>query len=77
VITAVVRRLGMSAETLRLWIRQEEVDSGKAAGVTTEEPKESRDLKRKVRELEETMEILKATASFLAIIPATGGGPAR
>src|SRR5690348_6565537 len=34
-ITAVAGRLGMSPETLRLWIRQDEVDSGTAAGVTT------------------------------------------
>ena len=65
-ITAVAGRLGMSPETLRLWIRQDEVDSGKAAGVTTEESKEVRDLKRKVRELEETIEILKAAAGFFA-----------
>jgi transposase len=65
-ITAVADRLGMTAETLRQWIRQDEVDSGKAAGVTTEESKEIRDLKRKVRELEETIEILKAAAGFFA-----------
>jgi len=56
----------MSPETLRLWIRQDEADCGKAAGVTTEESKEVRDLKRKVRELEETVEILKAAAGFFA-----------
>ena len=65
-ITAVAGRLGMTPETLRLWIRQDEVDSGKAAGVTTEEAGEIRDLKRKVRELEETIEILKAAAGFFA-----------
>jgi transposase len=43
----------MTPETLRQWIRQAEVGAGKAAGVTTEESKEIRDLKRKVRELEE------------------------
>jgi transposase len=65
-ITAVAGRLGMSAETLRLWIRRDEVDSGQAPGVTTGESKEVRDLKRKVRELEETIEILKAAAGFFA-----------
>ena len=65
-ITAVASRLGMSPETLRLWIRKDEVDSGKVAGVTTAESKEVRDLKRKVRELEETIEILKAAAGFFA-----------
>lgn len=65
-ITAVAGRLGMSPETLRLWIRQGEVDSGQAAGVTTRESQEIRELKRKVRELEETIEILKAAAGFFA-----------
>ena len=65
-ITAVAGRLGMSPETLRSWMRQDEVDSGKAPGVTTGELKEVRDLKRKVRELEETVEILKAAAGFFA-----------
>jgi transposase len=65
-ITAVAGRLGMNRETLRQWIRQDEVDSGKAPGVTAGESKEIRDLKRKVRELEETIEILKAAAGFFA-----------
>jgi transposase len=65
-ITAVAGRLGMSPETLRLWIRQDEVDSGRASGVTTEASKEVRELKRKVRELEETIEILKAATGFFA-----------
>ena len=43
-ITAGAGRLGMSPETLRLWIRQDEAGSGRAAGVTTEEPEEFRDL---------------------------------
>jgi hypothetical protein len=37
----------MSAETLRKWIRQAEVDEGKARGVTTAESAEIRELRRK------------------------------
>jgi len=33
---AISARLGMSAETLRKWVRQAEVDAGEAAGVPTE-----------------------------------------
>ena len=65
-ITAVARRLGMSAETLRKWIRQAAVDEGQAPGVTTEDAKEIRELKRKVSELERTIEILTAATSFFA-----------
>jgi transposase-like protein len=39
-ITAVAGRLGMSAETLRKWIRQAAVDEGKAPGVTSSESAE-------------------------------------
>ena len=63
-IKAVSERLGMSAETLRQWIRQSEVDAGEAAGVSTETAAEVRQLRRKVRELEQTMEILKAATTF-------------
>ena len=65
-ITAVARRLGMTPGTLRKWIRQAAVDEGRAPGVTTEASKEVRELKRKVSELERTIEILSAAASFFA-----------
>jgi transposase len=63
-IRAVSSRLGMSAETLRKWVRQAEVDEGQAAGMTTRESQELRELRKKNRELEETIEILKAATSF-------------
>ena len=63
---AISARLGMSAETLRKWVRQTEVDAGEAAGVSTETARELRELRRKCRELEQTVEILKAATSFFA-----------
>jgi transposase len=59
-------RLGMSAETLRKWVRQAEVDAGEAAGVSTDAARELRELRRKNRELEQTIEILRAATSFFA-----------
>ena len=56
----------MSAETLRKWIRQSEIDAGSAAGVTTEEAAQVRQLRRKVAELERTIEILSAATGFFA-----------
>ena len=65
-IKAVSARLGTSAETLRRWVRQFDVDAGQALGVPTESAREIRDLKRKCAELERTIEVLKAATSFFA-----------
>lgn len=65
-ITAVAGRLGMAPETLRKWIRQAEVDEGKASGTSTAESVQVRELKRKNRELEQTIEVLKAATTFFA-----------
>ncbi len=65
-IKAVSSRLGMTAETLRKWIRQTEIDSGAAEGTTTEAARIIREQKRKIAELEQTIEILSAATSFFA-----------
>jgi transposase len=63
-IRATARRLGMNPETLRKWIRQDEIDHGDREGTTTAAAREIRELKRKNAELEQTIEILKAATSF-------------
>jgi transposase len=63
-ITAVSKRLGMNAETLRNWIRQQQVDDGSRGGVSSEAAEQIRALKRRNVELEQTIEILKAATSF-------------
>lgn len=65
-IKTVSKRLGMTAETLRKWIRQAEIDDGEAPGMTTDSARQIRELKRKNAELERTVEILKAATTFFA-----------
>jgi transposase len=54
----------VSAETLRKWIRQAEVDGGRRPGLTSEEHAEIKRLKRENAELRRANEILKAAAAF-------------
>ncbi len=65
-LTAVAKRLGVSYESLRRWINQAEVDTGVRDGATTDTVRELRELERRNKELEETVEILKAATSFFA-----------
>ncbi|SCL44708.1 transposase [Micromonospora eburnea] len=63
-ITAVAARLGIgTAETLRKWVRQAQVDDGGRSGVTSEELKR---LRRENAELRRANEILKAASAFFA-----------
>src|SRR5215208_304200 len=64
-IKAVSSRLGMNAETLRNWIRQQQVDDGQRDGIGSEAAAEIRSLKRRNAELEQTIEILKGSDVFL------------
>ena len=55
-----------TAETLRKWVRQAQVDDGSRDGVTTTESEELRRLRRENAELKRANAILKAASVFFA-----------
>lgn len=63
-IMAIAKRLGVSYETLRRWVNQSEIDTAARDGLPTDVTRENRELRRRNKELEETIEILKAATSF-------------
>ncbi len=66
-IGAVAELLGVgTAETVRKWVRQGQVDAGARAGVTTEESAELKRLRRENAELKRANAILKSASIFFA-----------
>jgi transposase len=66
VVSRVARQLGIGTESLRNWVRQADIDSGKRPGMTSEEQRRIAELERENRELRRANDILKAAASFFA-----------
>lgn len=65
-LEAVAPKLGMTAETLRKWVRQAERDAGHRPGLTTSERERLRELERENRELKRANEILRKASAYFA-----------
>ncbi|MFI6951823.1 IS3 family transposase [Streptomyces sp. NPDC050422] len=65
-LRAVAQKLGIgSAETLRNWVKRDEIDSGQRPGTTSQESAAMKALKKENAELRRANDILKAAAFFL------------
>jgi transposase-like protein len=60
----VASQLGYGVESVRMWVKQADIDDGHVAGVSTAEASRLRELEQEVRELRRANEILKRAASF-------------
>jgi transposase len=63
---SIASKIGCTTETLRKWVRQAEVDSGRRGGLTSEEQTRVKDLEREVRELRRANEILRKASAYFA-----------
>jgi transposase len=65
-LSELARDLGVSAETLRNWLKQEQIDTGKRDGITTDEREELRRLRKENKILREEREVLRKATAFFA-----------
>ena len=65
-IQHVADQLGCGAESLRLWVRQAEIDAGHVAGTTTDEHLQIRALRNENRQLRRANAILQAAAVYFS-----------
>ena len=65
-IKRVADQLGCGTESLRTWVKQDEVDRGESAGVTTAEAERIKALEQESRELRRANATLKRASAFFA-----------
>jgi transposase-like protein len=65
-VQRVADQLGYGVESVRLWVRQTEIDAGEAPGTTTGDAERIRQLEQENRELRRANEILRRASAFFA-----------
>ncbi len=65
-LVSISAKFGCTAETLRRWFRQAEVDSGRRDGRTSDERARVKELERENRELRRANEILRLASAYFA-----------
>jgi len=63
-VQRVSTQLGYGVESVRMWVKQADIDEGISPGVSTTEVARLKELEQEVRELRRANEILKRAASF-------------
>ena len=63
---SIANKIGCTAETLRAWVRQEEIDNGRRDGLTTSDRDRLKALEKENKELRRANEILKTASAFFA-----------
>ena len=65
-IAQVAKDFGVSESCLQRWLKMADVEDGKRPGVTAGEAAETRELRKRVRLLEQENEVLRRAAAYLS-----------
>jgi transposase len=65
-IQSIAAKIGCSPETLRRWVRQTEINTGRRGGLSSDDRSRIRELEREVKELRRANEILRKASAFFA-----------
>ncbi len=65
-VVRVAGQLGCGVESLRSWVKQDEIDRGETGGLSSVEAERIRELERENRELRRANAILKSASAFFA-----------
>jgi len=65
-LSSIAGKIGCTAETLRKWVRQAEVDEGKRDGLSSDERKRMKELEKENKELRTANEILRKASAYFA-----------
>jgi transposase len=60
-IESISKKLSINHETLRIWVRRAETDTGQRPGITTEDRARIRELERENKELKRANEMAEST----------------
>jgi transposase len=78
-VVDVARDLGISAQSIHVWRRQDRIDKGLEPGLSTEEKSELTAAKRRIAELEAELAVHRRASELLGkVVPPKGGSrPSR
>ena len=65
-IMAISPKIGCCRDTLRRWIKQSDIDSGRKEGQTSDERAQIKAMEREIRELRQANEILRKASAYFA-----------
>lgn len=65
-LAQIAKDFGVSETCVQNWLRKADVEDGSRPGVTADEARETRELKKRVRLLEQENEVLRRAAAYLS-----------